>query len=381
MAPTRREFLQNSRCFGCRSGSAPCPRLPAAQTGSPAAAGASPAGPGPFPALTAKRWAMAVHGGKCPPGCRDCIDACHLAHNVPAIGNPKDDVHWIGLERVERVFPAEAHPRVPEAIRKAFRTGSLQPLREPALRAGLPHEGHLQAGGRDRHDGLPPLHRLPVLHGRLSLRGAKHELPRSPAVHPQDQPGFSDPDQGRGGKMQLLRGAACPGDPSRLCRRLQGKGPGIRRSGRSPIGRPAPSGEQVSPSGEGRNWGRDRRSIIFCEDAVLEKALTGIAWIRHLGGISAALDRNRFFLLPPAARLWPGDHRTQPGCLLGALHRPVHLSRRDRGLGGDAGSSLLPARLQGLRKDHDPGGIPGRLRRDHVRHLHLRRSRPPRPGR
>jgi molybdopterin-containing oxidoreductase family iron-sulfur binding subunit len=59
---------------------------------------------------------MAVDARKCPPGCRDCITACHLAHNVPDFGNPKDDVHWIGLERVDHVFPAEAHPRLPESI-------------------------------------------------------------------------------------------------------------------------------------------------------------------------------------------------------------------------------------------------------------------------
>ena len=87
----------------------------------------------------------------------------------------------------------------------------------PCVRV-CPTKATFKTGGRDRDDGLPPLHRLPVLHGRLSLRGQKHELPGSPALHPQDQPGFSDADQGGGGKMQFLRGEAGPGHPSRLRR-------------------------------------------------------------------------------------------------------------------------------------------------------------------
>jgi molybdopterin-containing oxidoreductase family iron-sulfur binding subunit len=59
---------------------------------------------------------MAIDGAKCRPDCRDCITACHVAHNVPDFGNAKDDVHWIGLEKVEHIFPAEAHPHLPEAI-------------------------------------------------------------------------------------------------------------------------------------------------------------------------------------------------------------------------------------------------------------------------
>ena len=94
--------------------------------------------------------------------CRDCITACHNAHNVPDIGNPKEEVKWIWPERFENVFPAENHAYIPEAIRKQIRAGPLQPLRQPALRAGLPHGGHLQEGGRHRDDGLPPLHRVQI---------------------------------------------------------------------------------------------------------------------------------------------------------------------------------------------------------------------------
>ena len=114
MAPTRREFLKKTgfSAVGLILPSRPC--LAGAQARQPVAGKTFPAAP---QALTAKRWAMAIVGGQCPSGCRDCIDACHRAHNVPAFGNPKDDVHWISLERVEQVFPAAIHPRLPESIR------------------------------------------------------------------------------------------------------------------------------------------------------------------------------------------------------------------------------------------------------------------------
>jgi Fe-S-cluster-containing dehydrogenase component len=124
MAPTRREFLKIAGCSALGLVLPPLPLLRGAHAAMPVAGGVAPVAPAApgsvptLPALTAKRWAMAVVGGKCPAGCRDCIDACHLAHNVPLFGHPKDDVHWISLERVDHVFPAEAHPRLPESIRE-----------------------------------------------------------------------------------------------------------------------------------------------------------------------------------------------------------------------------------------------------------------------
>jgi Fe-S-cluster-containing dehydrogenase component len=116
MAPTRREFLKIAGLSAVGLVLAPLPSLAGAQAGTPAAGVASPAS-GPLPTLTARRWAMAVDAGKCRPGCTDCVAACHQAHNVPAFGNPKDDVRWISLERTGHVFPAESHPYLPEAIR------------------------------------------------------------------------------------------------------------------------------------------------------------------------------------------------------------------------------------------------------------------------
>jgi Fe-S-cluster-containing dehydrogenase component len=41
--------------------------------------------------------------------CRDCIDACHGVHNVPAIGNPKDEIKWIWAVPYEYSFPGDDH--------------------------------------------------------------------------------------------------------------------------------------------------------------------------------------------------------------------------------------------------------------------------------
>ena len=55
---------------------------------------------------TGKRWAMVVDVRKClvKEDCRDCINACHTTHNVPDIGNPKDEIKWIWKEDFENVF-------------------------------------------------------------------------------------------------------------------------------------------------------------------------------------------------------------------------------------------------------------------------------------
>ncbi|HQL00221.1 MAG TPA: 4Fe-4S dicluster domain-containing protein [Smithellaceae bacterium] len=72
----------------------------------------------PAKPLTAKRWAMAIDTSKCSPGCTDCVAACHAVHNVPNIGNSKDDVKWIWTEPFASVFPAENHSYSGQAQQK-----------------------------------------------------------------------------------------------------------------------------------------------------------------------------------------------------------------------------------------------------------------------
>lgn len=61
-------------------------------------------------ALQAKNWAMVINPKLCPPGCRICMDACHKAHNVPQIADPRQEVKWIWPEPYSAAFPYESHP-------------------------------------------------------------------------------------------------------------------------------------------------------------------------------------------------------------------------------------------------------------------------------
>jgi molybdopterin-containing oxidoreductase family iron-sulfur binding subunit len=71
--------------------------------------------------LTAKRWAMVVDLKKClkEEGCSDCIDACHLAHNVPDFGNPKDEIKWIWKESFEHAFHDQDHEYIKKELKHA----------------------------------------------------------------------------------------------------------------------------------------------------------------------------------------------------------------------------------------------------------------------
>ncbi|MCE5283376.1 MAG: 4Fe-4S dicluster domain-containing protein [Deltaproteobacteria bacterium] len=112
MTPTRRDFLKIAGASAVGLLLPPWTRMAnSAQTADMAPTSAQ------AKALTARRWAMVVDAAKCRPGCRDCVDACHLVHNVPDFKNLKDDVHWISLEKAGHLFPAEIHLRQPEAIR------------------------------------------------------------------------------------------------------------------------------------------------------------------------------------------------------------------------------------------------------------------------
>ena len=53
----------------------------------------------------------------------ECIKACHSYHNVPDIGNEKDEVKWIWGETFEHLFLDEVHERMAEQYKgKTFMT-------------------------------------------------------------------------------------------------------------------------------------------------------------------------------------------------------------------------------------------------------------------
>ena len=45
-----------------------------------------------------------------------CVDACHQIHNVPAFGNPKDEIKWLWVEKYEHLFPSHSHYRRNEEV-------------------------------------------------------------------------------------------------------------------------------------------------------------------------------------------------------------------------------------------------------------------------
>ena len=64
--------------------------------------------------LRGSRWAMVINPYKCKKGCSDCISACHLAHNVPDFGNPKDEIKWLWLDDYKHTFTSQQHQFVKE---------------------------------------------------------------------------------------------------------------------------------------------------------------------------------------------------------------------------------------------------------------------------
>jgi molybdopterin-containing oxidoreductase family iron-sulfur binding subunit len=43
-------------------------------------------------------------------------EACHRAHNVPDLGNPKEEIKWIWKEDYEHSFPGQHHPFFAEKV-------------------------------------------------------------------------------------------------------------------------------------------------------------------------------------------------------------------------------------------------------------------------
>ncbi len=65
-----------------------------------------------------KRYAMVVDISKCKKdeGCTDCIDSCHSFHNVPTVGNPKEEIKWLWKEKYEKLFPEQITPYTSEEL-------------------------------------------------------------------------------------------------------------------------------------------------------------------------------------------------------------------------------------------------------------------------
>jgi molybdopterin-containing oxidoreductase family iron-sulfur binding subunit len=77
------------------------------------------AGSEPASAAAATRWALVIDPRLCLEAgdCTKCLDACHLAHNVPAIADRAHEVKWIWKERFENAFPSLQTDHPPDALR------------------------------------------------------------------------------------------------------------------------------------------------------------------------------------------------------------------------------------------------------------------------
>jgi len=67
------------------------------------------------PLMQGKKWGMVVDMNKMTEEIMDkCIAACHNVHNVPDLGNPKEEIKWIWKETYEHTFPGQHHEYVAE---------------------------------------------------------------------------------------------------------------------------------------------------------------------------------------------------------------------------------------------------------------------------
>lgn len=66
------------------------------------------------------RWAMTIDVRKCddPDVVRRIISACHSTHNVPDLGNPKDEIKWIWTDTYEHAFTDSANQYMDESLEK-----------------------------------------------------------------------------------------------------------------------------------------------------------------------------------------------------------------------------------------------------------------------
>ncbi|MBI4654933.1 MAG: 4Fe-4S dicluster domain-containing protein [Nitrospirae bacterium] len=72
----------------------------------------------PSGAITAKRWGMVIDVSKfkTDENFKKVIDACHRIHNVPDLGNPKDEIKWIWTDTFKHTFPGQETEHMPEAL-------------------------------------------------------------------------------------------------------------------------------------------------------------------------------------------------------------------------------------------------------------------------
>ena len=70
------------------------------------------------PLTEGKRWAMVIDMQRMDEEIMDkCIEACHLEHNVPDLGNPKEEIKWVWKEEYEHTFPGQKHDYIGDNVK------------------------------------------------------------------------------------------------------------------------------------------------------------------------------------------------------------------------------------------------------------------------
>jgi molybdopterin-containing oxidoreductase family iron-sulfur binding subunit len=73
------------------------------------------------PLTKGKRWAMVIDMRYMDDEIMDaCVAACHREHNVPDVGNTKDEIKWIWKEQYEHIFPGQQHDYASEEYKGKF---------------------------------------------------------------------------------------------------------------------------------------------------------------------------------------------------------------------------------------------------------------------
>ena len=139
----------------------------------------------PAAKVPAKRWGMVVDLQKCrqDAGCKDCIQACNKAHNIPQISNPNHEVKWVWTEPFEKVFPQAQTDYTRQQYAGVPSRSCATSVRIRRARVCVRPRPPGSARRRHRDDGFPPLHWLPVLHGGMSLWLEKLQLARPATRH------------------------------------------------------------------------------------------------------------------------------------------------------------------------------------------------------